>query len=79
MAGVGIRPRGAGPGPKIWPVIKMVWAFCSKVALKVHYFVLGTFTLQLANDMELLYNSLQVAKLHLIIVIFSQLFINRLK
>lgn len=78
VAEVGIWARGAGPGPKIWPVIKMVWVFCSRV-VKAHYFVLGTFTLQLANDMELLYNSLQVAKLYLIIVIFSQLFINRLK
>lgn len=79
MAGVGITAKGAGPGPKIWPVIKVVWAFCSTVVVKVHDFVLGAFMRQLANDMALLYNSLQVAKLHLIIVIFSQLFINRLK
>lgn len=57
----------------------MVWVFWSEVVVKVHDFVLGTFTLQLGKEVELLYSSLQVAKLHLKIVIFSQLFINSLK
>lgn len=79
MASAGISARGAGPGPKISHVIKRFGFFCSTVVVKVHDFMLGMFMLQLANDMALFYNSLQVAKLHIIIVMFSQLFINRLK
>lgn len=52
---------------------------CPRVVVNVHDFMLCTFILQLANDTALLYNSLQVAKLHIIIVMFCQLFINRLK
>lgn len=55
------------------------WVFHSAVVVKVHDFMPGTLMLQLANDTALLYNSLQVAKLHIIIVMFSKLFINRLK
>lgn len=49
---------------------------CPRVVVNVHDFMLCIFILQLANDTALLYNSLQVAKLHIIIVMFCQLFIN---
>lgn len=58
----------------------MIWVFHSRAAGEAHRTrCSGTVTLQSADNTALVCNSLQVGKLHVIIVIFSQLFAGQIK